>query len=228
MNSMHYMNDKCNVSDDECSTGTEGDSNEITTLMLKNLPSRCRRPALIKAIDDLGFKGTYDFLYHPMKRNKCQNYGYAVINFKEPLVAKRFLEEVDGHQLKESSGKRLTVSQAVVQGLAENKMKFGILFEDIMDSSEDDGDLQGEELLPVPDEQPKRKKAELLPVRSDGQPKPKDMAPAYITLSACRTPEFVDTRHLASMILFRPPPGLQLPSVVALKACATNATRCDV
>eukprot|EP00929_Paragymnodinium_shiwhaense_P090602 TRINITY_DN5077_c0_g3_i1.p2 TRINITY_DN5077_c0_g3~~TRINITY_DN5077_c0_g3_i1.p2 ORF type:complete len:230 (-),score=74.59 TRINITY_DN5077_c0_g3_i1:124-813(-) len=209
MNSMHYMTPaKCNVvvSDDECSTGTEGDCNDITTIMLKNIPSRCRRSALVEAIDGLGFKGSYDFLHHPMKRNKCQNYGYAVINFKEPIVAKRFLEQFDGYQLKESSGKRLTVSQAAVQGLAKNKMRFGLDSEDIVDSSEDGGDFREEEELlppPVPVSEFQLQQAQ--------QAQLKSMSPAYITLSGY--PGFVDTQHPANTMLFRPPPGLELPQV---------------
>eukprot|EP00929_Paragymnodinium_shiwhaense_P048702 TRINITY_DN2458_c0_g3_i1.p1 TRINITY_DN2458_c0_g3~~TRINITY_DN2458_c0_g3_i1.p1 ORF type:complete len:308 (+),score=65.52 TRINITY_DN2458_c0_g3_i1:76-999(+) len=103
----------------------EGTPAEMTTVMLKNMPSRCRRATLIEAIHELGFEGTYDFLHHPMKRNNVQNYGYAVINFKEPDVAKSFLALLDGYQLKGTSGKRLTSSPAKEQGLEKNKLRFG-------------------------------------------------------------------------------------------------------
>eukprot|EP00929_Paragymnodinium_shiwhaense_P048699 TRINITY_DN2458_c0_g1_i3.p1 TRINITY_DN2458_c0_g1~~TRINITY_DN2458_c0_g1_i3.p1 ORF type:complete len:312 (+),score=59.64 TRINITY_DN2458_c0_g1_i3:75-938(+) len=114
------------VAADACpADGDGGIPLEMTTVMLKNMPSRCRRTTLIDTIHELGFEGTYDFLHHPMKRNKVQNYGYAVINFEEPDVAKRFLELLDGYQLKGTSGKRLTSSPAKEQGLEKNKLRFG-------------------------------------------------------------------------------------------------------
>eukprot|EP00929_Paragymnodinium_shiwhaense_P090598 TRINITY_DN5077_c0_g1_i4.p1 TRINITY_DN5077_c0_g1~~TRINITY_DN5077_c0_g1_i4.p1 ORF type:complete len:311 (+),score=77.70 TRINITY_DN5077_c0_g1_i4:85-1017(+) len=138
---------KCSAFDDAadaCSTtGTDDTVAEITTIMLRNMPSRCRRAALVEIINEHGFKGTYDFLHHPMKRNKVQNYGYAVINFKEQATASHFLEVFDGYQLKGTSGKRLSATAAKDQGLEKNKFRFGWRSGGIDDDSESGSDNGG-------------------------------------------------------------------------------------
>eukprot|EP00929_Paragymnodinium_shiwhaense_P008965 TRINITY_DN112973_c0_g1_i1.p1 TRINITY_DN112973_c0_g1~~TRINITY_DN112973_c0_g1_i1.p1 ORF type:complete len:250 (+),score=45.41 TRINITY_DN112973_c0_g1_i1:34-750(+) len=67
-------------------------SGALSTLMIKNLPSRCQREDVLTAIDTLGFEGAYDFFYLPMRYPKPQStcFGYAFINFIDPLIARRF------------------------------------------------------------------------------------------------------------------------------------------
>jgi hypothetical protein len=54
-----------------------------TTVMLRNVPNKYSKAALLKLIDR-NHAGAYDFFYLPIDfRNKC-NLGYAFINFRDP------------------------------------------------------------------------------------------------------------------------------------------------
>eukprot|EP00929_Paragymnodinium_shiwhaense_P066176 TRINITY_DN33161_c0_g1_i1.p1 TRINITY_DN33161_c0_g1~~TRINITY_DN33161_c0_g1_i1.p1 ORF type:complete len:230 (-),score=50.20 TRINITY_DN33161_c0_g1_i1:479-1168(-) len=103
--------------------GLKDDLSAAVTLMLKNIPSRCPRNCVLETIDKLGFDGSYCFFYLPMKRNQCQNYGYAFISFMDSAVAQLFSDTMDGYRLKETSGKLLSVAPAELQGLPKNKNK---------------------------------------------------------------------------------------------------------
>eukprot|EP00929_Paragymnodinium_shiwhaense_P120217 TRINITY_DN92125_c0_g1_i1.p1 TRINITY_DN92125_c0_g1~~TRINITY_DN92125_c0_g1_i1.p1 ORF type:complete len:277 (+),score=78.37 TRINITY_DN92125_c0_g1_i1:92-832(+) len=92
-----------------------------TTIMIKNIPSRANAQELLDAIDELGFKGTYDFFYLPdrvPKRGPPVNYGYAFINFKHSQCSADFQEAVATQNVSlRASSKYLTTSLADVQGV---------------------------------------------------------------------------------------------------------------
>eukprot|EP00929_Paragymnodinium_shiwhaense_P088513 TRINITY_DN4882_c1_g1_i1.p1 TRINITY_DN4882_c1_g1~~TRINITY_DN4882_c1_g1_i1.p1 ORF type:complete len:204 (-),score=28.65 TRINITY_DN4882_c1_g1_i1:329-883(-) len=96
-----------------------------STLMLQNLPSRCTRDEVLRAVDKLGFEGLYDFFYLPQRSRtgRSQNYGYAFINFIEPADCRRFHELVNDDSLQVRNKSPHAVI-AEIQGLQKLQMHF--------------------------------------------------------------------------------------------------------
>jgi len=61
-----------------------------TTLMICNIPYKCDRNAVEKAIHSVGFAGVYDFVSVPHGNINGRNLGYALVTFKDHLTAQRF------------------------------------------------------------------------------------------------------------------------------------------
>merc|ERR1719329_1740656 len=64
-----------------------------TTIMLRNLPSRCSRATVMAKLDACGFSGQYDFVYLPCNFKTHVSFGYAFIN----LVCPEQVESVWRH-----------------------------------------------------------------------------------------------------------------------------------
>ena len=62
---------------------------EKTTVMVRNIPNVLKQNELLQAIDERGFKGTYNFLYLPIDFASHANCGYAFVNFftEQAMVA---------------------------------------------------------------------------------------------------------------------------------------------
>eukprot|EP00929_Paragymnodinium_shiwhaense_P008652 TRINITY_DN112610_c0_g1_i1.p1 TRINITY_DN112610_c0_g1~~TRINITY_DN112610_c0_g1_i1.p1 ORF type:complete len:240 (-),score=64.61 TRINITY_DN112610_c0_g1_i1:197-916(-) len=95
-----------------------------TSLMIKNIPTRAKMHEVVQAVDELGYKGAYNFFYLPdrvvtsSRKAKTMNYGYAFINFKEPEVSKEFMDTLQNYSVSlRSSEKVLTCCHAHVQGV---------------------------------------------------------------------------------------------------------------
>jgi hypothetical protein len=109
----------------------EGPHN-ITTVMLRNIPNRLCQVELIAELEELGFSGTFDFVYIPMdngrkhrgsSRSSMSNVGYAFVNFVCASWAERCTAVFQDHSFPGSS--RVTrVSPAHVQGLEANMAHF--------------------------------------------------------------------------------------------------------
>eukprot|EP00928_Gymnodinium_smaydae_P009062 TRINITY_DN13347_c0_g4_i1.p1 TRINITY_DN13347_c0_g4~~TRINITY_DN13347_c0_g4_i1.p1 ORF type:complete len:229 (-),score=22.36 TRINITY_DN13347_c0_g4_i1:264-950(-) len=96
-------------------------STVITTLMIKNLPCKVTKQRLEAEICQLGFRGTYDFIHMPNRRNRS-NLSYAFVNFVRAQDAARFTEAFEGHTFAGvNSQKRCHVCAADVQGLEMNR-----------------------------------------------------------------------------------------------------------
>jgi len=104
----------------------------ITTVMLRNIPNRLCQVELIAELEELGFSGTFDFVYIPMdngrkhcgsSRSSMSNVGYAFVNFVCASWAERCTAVFQDHSFPGSS--RVTrVSPAHVQGLEANMAHF--------------------------------------------------------------------------------------------------------
>jgi hypothetical protein len=74
----------------------------MTTVMLCNIPCRAKLAEITKAVDSLGFEGSYDLLHAPGPKRRfargsnMSNIGYAFINFLRPEHAERFIQGFDG------------------------------------------------------------------------------------------------------------------------------------
>jgi len=88
---------------------------ERTTVMLKNVPNKYSKAALLSLIDK--HQCDYDFFYLPIDfRNKC-NLGYAFINFRNPRSIVAFADYFSGKKWEHfKSDKVCLVSYARIQG----------------------------------------------------------------------------------------------------------------
>lgn len=96
---------------------------EITTLMIRNIPNRYKRSTLMRELDHLGLTGKYDFLYIPVDRGTSWNVGYAFVNFFTPEFAKECMDQLQDHtflQCKNGVDKVAQVSAAHMQGWERN------------------------------------------------------------------------------------------------------------
>ncbi|CAK9076916.1 unnamed protein product [Durusdinium trenchii] len=87
---------------------------EITTLMTLEL---------IAELEDLGFAGSFNFLYIPLDKGTMSNVGYAFVNFVNTDWANRCILTFQGYRFKrhrKSSGKIAAISTAHLQGLEAN------------------------------------------------------------------------------------------------------------
>jgi len=94
-----------------------------TTLMIRNIPSKLSQQELVMELKDLGFAGTFDFLYIPMDKNTSANVGYAFVNFVEPASANKCMERFQNHcftRCRRGSARVASVSVAHLQGLEKN------------------------------------------------------------------------------------------------------------
>jgi len=94
-----------------------------TTLMIRNIPNRYTQRELIMELEDLGFTGTFDFLYIPLDKGTMSNVGYAFVNFVEPAWAEKCMAAFQNYRFKRHrkiSGKIATISVAHIQGLEAN------------------------------------------------------------------------------------------------------------
>mmetsp|Transcript_31470 Transcript_31470/g.68935 ORF Transcript_31470/g.68935 Transcript_31470/m.68935 type:complete len:351 (+) Transcript_31470:87-1139(+) len=94
-----------------------------TTLMIRNIPNRYTQRELILELDDLGFAGTFDFLYIPLDKGTMMNVGYAFVNFVGHEWAEKCMQMFKNYRFKRHrkiSGKIAAVSVAHIQGLVAN------------------------------------------------------------------------------------------------------------
>eukprot|EP00434_Breviolum_minutum_P028720 symbB.v1.2.025411.t1/scaffold2462.1/size78695/4 len=96
---------------------------DVTTLMIRNIPNRYTQRELIAELEDLGFAGTFDFLYSPLDKGTMSNVGYAFVNFKTHEDASKCIAAFHNYRFKrhrKTSGKVAAVSAAHLQGLEAN------------------------------------------------------------------------------------------------------------
>jgi len=91
--------------------------------MIRNIPNRYTQRELIAELEDLGFAGTFDFLYIPLDKGTMSNVGYAFVNFIEPIHAEKCMQVFQNYRFKRHrkiSGKIAAISVAHIQGLEAN------------------------------------------------------------------------------------------------------------
>jgi len=99
------------------------ESEEPTTLMVRNVPNRYDRGVLMLELDELGFEGKYDFVYLPIDNSTQWNVGYSFVNFDESKDAKYCMALLEGHQFfryRHNNKRMAQVSWAHIQGLEKN------------------------------------------------------------------------------------------------------------
>jgi len=98
----------------------------ITSLLLRNIPSCCTTSMLMNELHAEGFRGVYNFLYHPVHHQTGEPRSFAFLNFATPLIATAFYLQFNGMSLKcACDGEEpLVVNAAVQQGLAANRASY--------------------------------------------------------------------------------------------------------
>jgi len=94
-----------------------------TTMMIRNIPGRYCQNDLMLDLKELGFAGTFDFLYMPMDKGTSANVGYAFVNFLEPCSAAKSMTSFENFRFtrhQRSCNKVAKVSVAHLQGLEKN------------------------------------------------------------------------------------------------------------
>jgi hypothetical protein len=91
-----------------------------TTVMLRNIPLKYNREALLEDMDNRGFACQYDFFYLPIDFHTGNNVGYAFINFNTEETVTRFKQNYNGLQLSQDSAKVCVVNEAKAQGKMKN------------------------------------------------------------------------------------------------------------
>eukprot|EP00929_Paragymnodinium_shiwhaense_P046736 TRINITY_DN23783_c0_g1_i1.p1 TRINITY_DN23783_c0_g1~~TRINITY_DN23783_c0_g1_i1.p1 ORF type:complete len:362 (+),score=74.06 TRINITY_DN23783_c0_g1_i1:59-1144(+) len=95
-----------------------------TTIMLRNLPNRYSQRDLVAELEELGFGGSFDFLYSPLDKGTLSNVGYAFVNFVTPEWMEQAVQTLHGYRFKKycnrASSKLAAVAIAHMQGLEAN------------------------------------------------------------------------------------------------------------
>eukprot|EP00929_Paragymnodinium_shiwhaense_P079199 TRINITY_DN41201_c0_g1_i1.p1 TRINITY_DN41201_c0_g1~~TRINITY_DN41201_c0_g1_i1.p1 ORF type:complete len:196 (+),score=40.24 TRINITY_DN41201_c0_g1_i1:57-590(+) len=85
-------------------------------VMLLNLPREAMAEEILHKVDELGFRGRYDFLHLPMKsagyKQNLGSYGYAFINFKDRSSAENFVDAVAKEESKLSWSVKVVLNAA--------------------------------------------------------------------------------------------------------------------
>lgn len=77
-------------------SSVESDVQELTTVMLKNIPNNLSRTALLELFDAAGFQGFYDFVYLPIDQDSDVNVGYAFVNLTDADAGQEFWKVFNG------------------------------------------------------------------------------------------------------------------------------------
>ncbi|CAE8681700.1 unnamed protein product [Polarella glacialis] len=104
-------------------TSKEPPWNDVTTVMMRNLPNKYRQQMLLDELQDVGFRlaADFDFFYLPMDHSNAANLGYCFINFVETKMANAFAAAFQGKKMRRfNSHKTVVVMPASIQGYERN------------------------------------------------------------------------------------------------------------
>jgi len=97
-------------------------TDNTTTLMLRNVPNLYDREKLMGELEELGYKGSFDFLYLPIDSATTNNVGYAFVNFEDTKTCSKCMKQISGYLFKGQPNRKRSaiVSVAHLQGLEKN------------------------------------------------------------------------------------------------------------
>jgi hypothetical protein len=95
---------------------------EVTTLMIRNLPYTLSLEELLMALDATGFKDMCDYCYLPHNFLRHTNQGFAFVNFISVEATRAFMVQWQGSNIFRTVNMRktLNISAAAVQGREDN------------------------------------------------------------------------------------------------------------
>lgn len=96
-------------------------ADSLTTLTIKNIPSRLLPEQLRACIVEQGYGSSLALFHMPIKKDSFTNKGYAFITFKDTETAHRFLREMNRFVIPgRQSTRELLVEPAKLQGVERN------------------------------------------------------------------------------------------------------------
>mmetsp|Transcript_9565 Transcript_9565/g.17130 ORF Transcript_9565/g.17130 Transcript_9565/m.17130 type:complete len:510 (-) Transcript_9565:154-1683(-) len=96
---------------------------DVTTVMMRNLPNKYTQQMLLGELRDAGFQMQvdFDFFYLPMDHSNCANLGYCFVNFTETSRANDFAAAFSGKRMRRfNSHKTAVIMPASIQGYEQN------------------------------------------------------------------------------------------------------------
>jgi len=98
----------------------------VSTVMIRNLPSKLSQQQLLEELNRCGFAACYDFCYMPCSFQTEENQGIAFVNFTSPAKASELLRSWHrARPLGSTTSPELSVAPAAVQGLEANLRALG-------------------------------------------------------------------------------------------------------
>lgn len=92
-----------------------------TTVMMRNLPNKYTQRMLLTEVNEVGFIGTFDFLYLPIDPETNANRGYCFVNFVSPSASWLFKKAFEGRAMSFFNSKKVvSVAPATLQGFEAN------------------------------------------------------------------------------------------------------------
>jgi len=92
-----------------------------STLMIRNVPLKLAQRHFMKEVNEMGFRGKFDFLYIPMDSRRRSNRGIAFINFVSATDAQEFAVLTHGRFLNHPFAEKcMEVLPADCQGFEQN------------------------------------------------------------------------------------------------------------
>ncbi|CAK0880824.1 unnamed protein product [Prorocentrum cordatum] len=94
---------------------------DTTTVMMRNLPNKYTQRMLLTEVNEVGFIGTFDFLYLPIDPETNANRGYCFVNFVSPSASWMFKKAFEGRAMSFFNSKKVvSVAPATLQGFEAN------------------------------------------------------------------------------------------------------------
>lgn len=113
-------------SDSTATSESVGRLNGATTVMIRNIPTKCTQKIFVTHIHNHGFAGRYTFLNFPLDPRTRVNRGFAFVDLETAETAREFYDTFHGSKFSQcsSSEKLLQVAVADVQGFYANAKHF--------------------------------------------------------------------------------------------------------
>lgn len=89
---------------------------EWTTVMLQRIPESLDRVAVMRVLDDMGYRGRYDACHVPRRSSKKISLGYAFVNFLSPEDAADCISNCSGRPFGGLSDRQCVVAYSHEQG----------------------------------------------------------------------------------------------------------------
>jgi hypothetical protein len=97
------------------------------TFVLRNIPARCTIDDILQLIQDSGFRGTWDFLFMPLKANGRRNKGLVFVNFLDPRQALIFQCVVDNASFDSRPSPKKVVVEVATSGLSKEELQMSVV-----------------------------------------------------------------------------------------------------
>mmetsp|Transcript_57660 Transcript_57660/g.154057 ORF Transcript_57660/g.154057 Transcript_57660/m.154057 type:complete len:164 (-) Transcript_57660:126-617(-) len=106
-----------------CLSGADDSIDNLTTIMLRNIPNRVQVPDVQKFLDENGFSGVYDIIVVPSDNKTRRNRGYCFVNFVSGHYFRRAMIELGGLRLDNKASAKVTEVSIAAQQLSKDDIE---------------------------------------------------------------------------------------------------------